>query len=224
MKIQFLITYLLQNKSEVIKHALQAKLPKDVVHALLLMSALSFAVFGFMIGSSHSAIQGAFSMVKLPFLFYATGLICFPTLYIFLALLGITTSIKGIAQFSLLAIFIMSIILISFAPVSLFFLVVGTHYQIYKLLNVGMMAIAGCSGVYLFHKYILHGVDMSQHPGNTRRVNFFIRCWLLMFGLIGANLGFTLSPIFGDPNEPLIFFTSADQNFFSHLTSVFRSF
>ena len=125
MNIEFFFNYMLQNKTEVINQALKAELPTMIVRALLLVSLICFAVFGLMIGSSHSIAQGAVSFVKLPLLFYVTGLICFPTLYIFLALLGVQTSLKGIAQFSLLAISIMSIILIAFAPVSLFFFFLG---------------------------------------------------------------------------------------------------
>ncbi|MBO6518313.1 MAG: hypothetical protein JJ975_17395 [Bacteroidia bacterium] len=221
MNFEFFFTYMLQNKLEVIKQALSAALPRNIIKGLVLLSILSFSIFGFMIGSSHSVLQGIVSAVKLPFLFYVTGLICFPTLYIFMALLGVPTSLKGIAQFSVLAISIMSLILMAFAPVSLFFLVIGTHYQTFKLLNVGMMAIAGISGVYLFSKYIL--VDLApdvSHSINRSRLHLFIRLWLIMYGVIGANLGFVLSPMFGDPTEGFIWFTTSDQNFFTHISSI----
>jgi hypothetical protein len=221
MNIEFFFNYMLQNKTEVIKQALKADLPAMIVRALLLVSLICFAIFGVMIGSSHSLAQGAVSFVKLPLLFYVTGFICFPTLYIFLALLGVQTSFKGVAQFSLLALSIMSLILIAFAPVSLFFLVVKTDYQMFKLLNVGMMAIAGSSGVYLFSKYILANVPEDFSINQKAKAHLFIKLWLVMFALIGANLGFATSPIFGDPTQPFMLFTSANQNFFSHLISIF---
>ncbi|MEY2923543.1 MAG: hypothetical protein RLZZ337_83 [Bacteroidota bacterium] len=220
MNIEFFFTSMLQNKSEVIKQALKAELPTAIIRALLLVSMLSFAVFGLLIGSSHSIAQGAVSFLKLPLLFYITGFICFPTLYIFLALLGVNTSLKGMAQFSLLALSIMSLILIAFAPVSLFFLVVHADYQTFKLLNVGMMAIAGSSGVYLFSKYILSNVPTDFSRNQEGKALLFIRLWLIMFALIGANLGFATSPIFGDPTQPFMLFTSANQNFFTHLFSI----
>jgi hypothetical protein len=218
MNIEYFFNYMLQNKTEVIKQALRAQLPKEIVRALLFLSILCFAIFGFMIGCSHSLIQGAVSFVKLPFLFYVTGVISFPTLYIFLALFGMKTSFKGIAQFSTIAISIMSLILIAFTPVSLFFLVVGTPYETYKLLNVGIMAIAGFCGVYIFSKYLM--INTSPEYQNKFKVTVFIRLWLLMFALIGSNLGFAISPIFGDPSKAFIFITTAQQNFFTHLISV----
>lgn len=220
MNIEFFFNYMLQNKTEVIKQALKAELPAMIIRALLLVSLLSFAVFGLMIGSSHSLAQGALSFVKLPLLFYVTGFICFPTLFIFLTLLGVQTSLKGVAQFSLIALSIMSLILIAFAPVSLFFLVVKTDYQTFKLLNVGMMAIAGSSGVYLFSKYILANVPEDFSINQKAKAQLFIKLWLVMFALIGANLGFATSPIFGDLTQPFILFTSANQNFFSHIISI----
>ncbi len=209
---------MLQNKTEVIKQALNAELPKPIVRALLFISMLCFAVFGFMIGSSHSVVQGAVSFVKLPFLFYITGTICFPTLYIFLALFGMKISFKGIAQFSMIAISIMSLILIAFTPVSLFFLVVGTPYETYKLLNVGIMGIAGFSGVYIFSKYIM--INTAVDFENRVKVTVFIRLWLVMFALIGSNLGFAISPIFGDPTKAFMLITTANQNFFTHIISI----
>jgi len=83
-----------------------------------------------------------------------------------------------------------------------------------------MMAIAGFSGVHMFSKYILYNVD-EEFDGKSRfRVNRFVRLWLLMFGLIGANLGFAMSPIFGDPTVPFLFFTESVQNFFTHIIQI----
>ncbi len=223
MNLEFFFNYMLQNKLEVIKEALKAELPKSIVYALLITSFLSFSVFGFLIGSSHGVIQGFVSCFKLPLLFYITCIICFPTLYIFLALLGIKTSLKGIAQFSVLALSIMSIILIAFAPVSLFFLVIKTDYEVFKLINVGMMAIAGLSGVYLFKKYILVNAPNELSDISRTRINRFVLLWLMMFGLIGTNLGFVISPIFGDPSVEFMWFTNASQNFFSHILSIFQT-
>jgi hypothetical protein len=220
MNIEFFFNYMLQNKAEVIKQALKAELPNSIISTLFGVSFISFAIFGFMIGSSHSMFQGLISFIKLPSLFYITGGICFPTLYIFLALFGVKVSLKGLMHFCIIAISIMSLILIAFAPVSLFFLVVGTNYQVFKLLNVAMMAVAGLSGVYIFKQYILSNSPEDLTPETKSRASLFIKAWLLMFGLIGSNLGFAISPIFGDPTVPFMFFTDANQNFFSHLLSI----
>ena len=220
MNIEFFFNYMLQNKAEVIKQALKGELPINIISTLFGVSFISFAIFGFMIGSSHSMFQGLISFAKLPCLFYITGAICFPTLYIFLALFGVKVSLKGLMHFCVIAISIMSLILIAFAPVSLFFLVVGTHYQVFKLLNVAMMAVAGLSGVYIFKQYILSNAPEDFTNESKTRATLFIKAWLLMFGLIGANLGFAISPIFGDPTAPFILFTEANQNFFTHLFSL----
>ncbi|PCJ64648.1 MAG: hypothetical protein COA58_12990 [Bacteroidetes bacterium] len=220
MNIEFFFNYMLQNKSEVIKQALRGELPSAIVKTLIGVSLLSFAVFGFMIGSSHSILQGVVSFIKLPILFYITGIICFPTLYIFLSLFGLQVSFKGLSHFCVIAISIMSLILIAFAPVSLFFLVVGTHYEVFKMLNVAMMAVAGFSGVYIFKQYILSNAPEDFSSESRTRASFFIKVWLLMFALIGANLGFAMSPIFGNPTVEFILFTEADQNFFSHILSI----
>lgn len=223
MQIEFFFNYLIQNKQEVIQQALEGKLPKSILTPLLFLSVFSLALFGFMIGCSHSLLQGTASMVKLPILFFTTALICFPTLYIFLALLGANISFAGLGQFTLISISIMSIILFAFAPVSLFFLLVGTDYETYKLLNVGMMSIAGFSGVYLFRKYILHDKIETMSSKNQWRTKVFLTSWLCMFGLIGTNLGFAISPFFRNPEGPFELFTIKNENFFTHIFNILFS-
>ena len=221
MKLEYFFTYLIQNKIDVIKKALNGELPGEIVRAMTVCSLLCFAVFGFMIGTSHSVLQGAASFVKLPFIFSITSIITLPTLYIFLSLFGFKTSLKGIVQFCLISVSIMAIILLAFAPISLFFLVTGTPYEVYKLINVGILATAGISGIYIFDKYLM--INAPQEIANQKRIKIFIRLWQLMFGLIGANLGFAISPIFGDPSVPFMWFSNADQNFFSHLIYILFS-
>ena len=82
------------------------------------------------------------------------------------------------------------------------------------------MAIGGFSGVYIFKQYILSDAPENIPIASKTKASFFVNAWLLMFALIGANLGFAISPIFGDPTAEFIFFTDADQNFFSHLISI----
>jgi hypothetical protein len=221
MQIEFFFNYMLQNKQEVISEALEGKLPNQIISALLFLCIISLALFGLMIGCSHSFIQGVSSFVKLPILFFTTSLICFPTLYIFLALLGAKISFKGLAQFTLISISIMALILFAFAPVSLFFLLVGSDYQTYKLINVFIMSIAGISGTYLFHKYILYNRTEELDTSTKRRTGGFLNLWLVMFGLIGTNLGFAISPFFRNPAEPFVLFTPKTENFFTHLIGIF---
>lgn len=223
MQIEFFFNYLIQNKQEVIKQALKGELPKSILIPLLFLSVISLALFGFMIGCSHSLLQGSASLVKLPLLFFTTAVICFPTLYIFLALLGANISFTGLGQFTLISISIMSIILFAFAPVSLFFLLVGTDYQSYKLLNVGMMSIAGFYGVYLFHKYILSEKLETMSRKVQKRTRVFLSLWLFMFGLIGTNLGFAISPFFRNPDEVFMLFTDKTENFFTHIFNILIS-
>lgn len=223
MQIEFFFNYLIQNKQEVIKQALKGELPKSILIPLLFLSVISLALFGFMIGCSHSLLQGSASLVKLPLLFFTTAVICFPTLYIFLALLGANISFTGLGQFTLISISIMSIILFAFAPVSLFFLLVGTDYQSYNLLNVGMMSIAGFSGVYLFHKYILSEKLETMSRKVQKRTRVFLSLWLFMFGLIGTNLGFAISPFFRNPDEVFMLFTDKTENFFTHIFNILIS-
>ncbi|MFT7592092.1 MAG: hypothetical protein ACI9UJ_002021, partial [bacterium] len=105
-----------------------------------------------------------------------------------------------------------------FTPITFFFLVVNTDYQVFKLINVIVMTIAGISGVYLFHKNIVR--DIADDNISYSRIKLFVKIWLIMFGLIGTNLGFVMSPFFGLPGEPFLLFTPEDHNFFTHIISI----
>lgn len=218
-KLEYFMNYLLEHKSLAIEQSIRSTLPKGIINGLLLFSVIGFGIFGFTIGSSHSVGQGAVSMIKLPLLFYITTSVCFPTLYLFLALMGMNIGFRGMAQFTLICLTLMGTILVAFSPISLFFSLTfnDADYIWFKLINVGLLAIAGFSGVYLFYRHLLMYVPENFGYWERYRVRLFIRAWLILYGIIGANLGFSISPVFGDPHQIFMFFTDSQENFFTHI-------
>jgi hypothetical protein len=70
----------------------------------------------------------------------------------------------------------------------------------------------------------LRGVLGEENP----RVAWSIfRVWLIIYALVGAQMGWILRPFIGDPNLPFQFFRHREGNFFqsvfSHLVSLFSS-
>jgi hypothetical protein len=45
-------------------------------------------------------------------------------------------------------------------------------------------------------------------------VKTVFRCWVLLFGLVGAQMGWVLRPFIGDPNTPFAWFRPRQSNFF----------
>ena len=40
------------------------------------------------------------------------------------------------------------------------------------------------------------------------------RCWIVVFGLVGSQMGWVLRPFIGNPDEPFTFFRQRQSNFF----------
>ena len=45
-------------------------------------------------------------------------------------------------------------------------------------------------------------------------VKLIFRCWVVLFGVVGAQMGWVLRPFIGDPNSPFVWFRGRDSNFF----------
>ncbi len=68
------------------------ELPRKL-RAMLISSLTFFALYGAVMGSTHSLWQALSSALKLPILFLATLFICAPTLYFFNVLFGSNQSL-----------------------------------------------------------------------------------------------------------------------------------
>ena len=63
----------------------------------------------------------------------------------------------------------------------------------------------------------------GQTLGRHEKVVF--RCWMVLFGLVGAQMGWVLRPFIGEPSSPFVWFRGRHSNFFQGvmhaLSSVF---
>ncbi len=113
---------------------------------MLTSSVVSLAIFGLVLGASNGFWQALSSMVKLPMLFLATLAICLPTLYLFNLVFGARLSMMQAVTLIMVAITVISVLTLAFAPISLFFLITAQNYEFFKLLNVcilGLTAVVG---------------------------------------------------------------------------------
>src|SRR5262249_22675816 len=112
---------------------------KELTTQMVTSSAISLAVYGVVLGSSHSFFQAISSMVKLPLLFLATLAICLPTLYLFNLVFGARLSMMQAVTLIMVTITVTSVLTLAFAPISLFFLITAQSYQFFKLLNITIL-------------------------------------------------------------------------------------
>ena len=120
---------------------------KPLSGLMLLSSAVALAAYGAVLGASNGWLQALASAVKLPILFLVTLAICLPTLYLFNLVFGAKLSLRQAVAMVSVAITVMSMLCVAFAPISLFFLITAPNYGFYKLLNVAIMALTAIVGL-----------------------------------------------------------------------------
>ncbi|MGC1306449.1 MAG: hypothetical protein WA885_04410 [Phormidesmis sp.] len=192
----------------------QIKLDSKIA-SLLVASSFFFAVYGAIIGCYSGGLQIISSAIKLPALYLITLTICLPALFFFDILFGSKLGFKQYVTMALTSVSVISVLLFSFAPVVLFFLISVKGYDFFLLLNVLIMAITGAVGIRLFYKGMR---DMVGGPEaieqNLRRR--LLQGWVVLYGLVGSQLGWTLRPFFGTDGEPFqIFRPEINGNFYA---------
>ncbi|XHX80728.1 MAG: hypothetical protein RBJ76_12585 [Stenomitos frigidus ULC029] len=173
---------------------------KTKIAALLISSSCFFALYGAIIGSYHSLPQVASSAIKLPALYLITLVICLPTLYIFNALFGSKQTIGQHFTYLLTAVSVIAILLCGFAPVTLFFLITVNDYSFFLLLNVAIFALTGIIGVTFLYQVMKPISDNNGDQGAKVRKNI-LRFWLVLYGFVGSQLGWTLRPFLGSQGQ-----------------------
>ena len=189
---------------------LQAKM-----RAMLISSIIFLALYGAVLGSTHSLWQALSSAAKLPILFLATLVVCSPTLYFFNVLFGSNQSLTQNVALILTAITVTSVLLLSFTPIVLFFLLTTSGYQFFKLLNVGICAVSGWMGVF-FLSQGMRIVAAAGKEGASARSNV-VRLWILLYGFVGSQMAWTLRPFIGAPSIKFELFRQLGGNFYSNI-------
>jgi hypothetical protein len=196
-----------------------------------------FAVFR---EKGPSPMQVVASMVKVPLLFYLTLLVTLPSLYVFNALVGSRVSLSGVVRLLVASVGVNVTVLASLGPIVAFFSVCTTSYPFMLLLNVVVFAISGLFGLRFLlqtlHRLTVAAEPRPSEPGTppqtwseaeaagplepvrdravSEQVKNVFRVWVVVFGLVGAQMGWVLRPFIGNPNMPFTWFRARESNFF----------
>lgn len=203
-----------------------------------------FAVFG---EKGPTPMQVVASMVKVPLLFYLTLLVTLPSLYVFNALVGSRLSPSGVVRLLVASLGVNVTVLASLGPIVAFFSVCTTSYPFMLLFNVAVFAVAGLFGLR-FLLQTLHRLNVAAwqpppaapstaeagaeaertgplEPVRNRavadNVKTVFRLWVVVFGLVGAQMGWVLRPFIGNPNLPFTWFRPRMSNFFMAVLEAF---
>jgi hypothetical protein len=211
-----------------------------VIDVLGLIYGACMGVFSLTKSGSHASMQIPASMLKVPALFLLTLIITFPSLYVFNALMGSRLRFLATLRLLIASMAVMLAILSSIGPIVAFFSISTTSYSFMVLLNVAVFGVAGILGLS-FLLQTLHRISIAQDdlpppiPGDnmvtevtvppsavTRfdgreirpPVRAVFRIWLVVFALVGSQMGWVLRPFIGAPGTPFSWFRPVHSNFF----------
>lgn len=187
------------------------RLPSKIM-SLLVSSSLFLAIYGAIIGAYHSWMQALSSAIKLPALYLMTLLICLPTLYFANIIFGSKKTLAQHFALILTAVSVTSVLLFSFAPISLFFLITTNSYQFFILLNVTIFALTSLIGISSL--YQATNIVLEQEGEGIAIRRKIVRSWLFLYAFVGSQLGWTLRPFFGTPGSTFDLLRERDGNFY----------
>ncbi len=171
------------------------------------------ALYGLSAGAYSSVSQAASAAVKLPLLILATFLICFPAFFVVQILVGSRLPLRQALVLALVAPALTAVLLAAFIPITVFFLITGANYYFLELLHVGLVLIAGLTGMYALHE----GLSIVCEKGGVypRKALTIMRVWALLFAFVGIQMAWNLRPFLGDRGEPFKTFRHYEGNFYA---------
>jgi len=221
--ISFDILMQLLSDRELFLSEIEQKKKLDLkIVSLLFYSSLFLALYGAIIGSSHGGLQILSSALKLPALYLLTLLICLPTLYFFDVIFGSKSSFNQYVTLLFASMSMISVMLFGFAPVTLFFRLSMNDYEFFLLLNIIVLGLTGFIGIKFFHKAMKSLINQEAELSKNRHK--LIRAWLLLYGFVGSQLGWTLRPFFGTHGQPFALFREIESNFYVEVLRLISNF
>ncbi|MFZ5878655.1 MAG: hypothetical protein ACOY0R_04745 [Chloroflexota bacterium] len=186
----------------------------EKARSLFISIVVFLFMYGFITGLSHGWMQALSTAVKIPLLFLLTLAFTLPALYFFaLALLNVQFSVAQAGVVVLSGIGTTAFLLLGLSPVTLFFVLTSSNYAFFQLIAVLFVAVSGVTGLY----YVLRGftwVDKNHELTGGSLGSVLLRVWVVLFGFVGAQMTWRLSPLIGDPARPFILMQPSRDNFF----------
>jgi len=207
------------------------------VGTLVVASLLLGATYGLFMGlyaalrdGNPTGMQLLAGAIKVPLLFLLTLVVTFPSLYVFSALSGSRLAFRQTLRLLMVAIGVDLALLASFAPVLGFFTLSTDSYPFLVLLNVALFAVSGVSGLVVLRRalaVVFHDPEApTPEPEPVEKRTFapprrrrggartVFRIWILVYGVVGAQMGWILRPFIGAPDLAFEWFRARESNFF----------
>jgi len=181
------------------------------VNQYLLLNICTF-LYGIAMGSYNGFRQAISSGIKVPLLLSLALLICFPAFFIIQYALGSKLRFCQMFMIILSGFVITGLIMLSFAPIVIFFLITGCNYSFLKLLHVAIFGLSGFFGM----KTILYALRFSCEKKNVYpKIGVVVfRFWILILAFVGMQLAWNLRPFIGSRDLPFELLRKREGNFY----------
>jgi hypothetical protein len=178
---------------------------------------LCMACFAVFHRSDPQYLQLVSSAAKVPALFLLTLAVTLPSLYVFNALMGSRLTAGAILQLLMASLGVALAVLASLGPIVAFFSFTTSSYPFMKLLNVAVFAFSGAAGLRFTMRTLFlltRSHESEEGAVSNRSVRAVFATWVIVFGLVGAQMSWVLRPFLGDPDKPFEWFRPRESNFF----------
>src|SRR5512138_1033808 len=181
---------------------------------LAVASFLFLMAYGFTVGLMKSPLQGVSSAIKMPILFLSTTAFCLPALYFFsLALLATPLRMIQVLTIVLSGIAVTAFLLLGLAPITLFFVLTSSNYPFFQLLAVCFVGVSALIGIYFLWRGMTL-IEPTREDGGKPLGKRILSLWMLLFGFVGTQMTWRLSPFIGKPEDPFYLMKPARDNFY----------
>jgi len=176
----------------------------------ILATTISSALYGATMGLYAGGFQILFDAAKIPMLLLISLFVSLPTFFVLNGILGGELSFKQMSVLFMISVTVMSVMMIAFLPVTLFFTLTTPErtfvaYGFTVLLNVLFFAISGATAVI----YLMNGFN-KIHGENKKWVPaMLIGSAVLAF--VGTQLAWVMRPYF---HTSLTFVAPPEGNFY----------
>lgn len=178
--------------------------PSSLFGITLLMAACGMAYGGVMGTYGGLALdrvwQPGFSAVKVPILIATTFALSVPSFYVLNALAGLRADFPRVIRALMTAQAVLTIVLTSLSPFTLFWYLSGSPYQAAILFNGAMFAVASLGA-----QWRLRG-DYARLIHEKPAHRWMLRAWIVIYVFVGIQAAWVLRPFIGDPASPVGFF------------------
>lgn len=207
------LSALLTNRDSFFTEVVEEKgLGRKLRYTILTVLLLT-AIYGLLAGSYSSAAQALSSAIKLPLLFLATFMICFPVFFIVQVLVGSRLRLLQVVVLVMSGLTLTSILLVTFVPIVVFFLITGSNYYFLQLFHVAIVLVAGGFGMYALHEGL--SLVCDRRGVYPKKAMTIMRIWVVLFAFVGIQMAWNLRPFLGDRAQPFKVFREYEGNYYA---------